>query len=85
MTGLDITKTPYLQAILDRNLGQYKEADIEIRGRKIKEVFKRLWTPYLEGLDKYPEYKMYRHPGACFLCEGLIAWSLERIKSSTDF
>ncbi|MFC2043947.1 DUF362 domain-containing protein [Chloroflexota bacterium] len=85
MTGIDITKTPYFQAVLDCKLGQYKEEDIEVRGRKPKDVFKKIWTPYLDGLDKYPEYKIYKHPGACFLCEGLIAFSLERIKPLGEY
>ncbi|MFH1032010.1 MAG: DUF362 domain-containing protein [Chloroflexota bacterium] len=86
MTGLDITKTPYFQAILDCNLGKHKEEDIEVRGRKVKEVFKKLWTPYLDDIvKKYPEYRFYKHEGACFLCEGLIAWSLERIKPLGEY
>ncbi|MFH1031295.1 MAG: DUF362 domain-containing protein, partial [Chloroflexota bacterium] len=85
MTGLDITKTPYFQAIIDANLGKYKEDDIEVRGKKAKDVFKKLWTPYLEPLDKYPEYKIYKHGGACFLCEGLISWSLERLKPMGEY
>jgi len=85
MTGLDITKAPYFEAILDRHLGNYEEKMIEIRGRKVKEVFKRLWAPYLEGLDKYPDYNIHVHEGACFLCEGLIAWSLERMKPLGEY
>jgi len=85
MVGLDITKVPFFEEIRERNFGKYAEEDIEIRGRQISEVFKRLWAPYLDGLDKYPEYHIHRNEGACFLCEGLIAWSLERIKPLDEY
>ncbi len=85
MVGLDIKKVAYFDAIRDRNLGNYEEADIEVRGRKVDEVFKRLWTPYLEGLERYPEYDIHVNEGACFLCEGLVAWSLERLKPLGEY
>ena len=86
MVGLDITKVPYFEEIVERNFGKYAEEEIEIRGRQISEVFKRLWTPYLEGLDKYSqEYKIHMNEGACFLCEGLIAFGLERMKPLGEY
>jgi uncharacterized protein (DUF362 family) len=85
MVGMDITKVPYFEGILDRHLGNHEEKMIEVRGKKVKDVFKRLWTPYLEGLGKYPEYNIHRSEGACALCEGLIAWSLERMKPLNEY
>jgi hypothetical protein len=86
MTGLDITKVPYFDAILERHLGNYAEKDIEVRGKTVKEVYKKLWTPYLDDLqEKYPEYEICKHEGSCFLCEGLIAWSLERLKPMGEY
>ena len=86
MVGLDITKVPYFEAIVERNFGKYAEEEIEIRGRQISEVLKRLWTPYLEGLDKYSEeYKIHMNEGTCFLCEGLIAFGLERMKPLGEY
>lgn len=84
MTGLDITKVPSFEAIRERNLGYYKEGDIEIRGKKVKDVFKKLWVPYLEGLDQYKEYKIIAKD-ACKYCEGLLVHSLERLKPIGEY
>lgn len=85
MVGLNITKVPYFDAIKERHLGNYAARNIEIRGKSIKEVYKKLWTPYLEGLDRYPEYDICINEGSCFLCEGLVAWSLERLKPLDEY
>lgn len=86
MVGLDITKVPYFDAIKERNLGKYDEKDIEVRGKTVKEVFKKLWTPYLADLKKtYPEYHIHKNEGTCFLCEGLVGWSLERMKPIGEY
>jgi uncharacterized protein (DUF362 family) len=85
IVGLNITKVPYFFAIKERNLGNYAAKDIEIRGKTIKEVYKKIWTPYLEGFGKYPEYEMCINEGSCFLCEGLVAWSLERLKPLGEY
>jgi len=84
MVGLDITKVPAFESIRERGLGKYEEKDIDIRGRKIEEVFKKLQAPYLAGWDQYPEYKVYTHEGSCEYCEGLVMFSLERLKSLDD-
>ncbi|MFH1032819.1 MAG: DUF362 domain-containing protein [Chloroflexota bacterium] len=84
MTGLDITKVPSFEAIRERNIGKYKEEDIEIRGRKIKEVFKKLRVPYMDGWSQYPEFKVIAKD-ACTYCEGVLAYNLERLKSLNEY
>jgi uncharacterized protein (DUF362 family) len=81
MAGFDLTNIPTFKMARERGLGRYAAKDIEVRGRKIKDVFKQLWLPHLVELDEWPEYKVYRHEGSCLFCEGLIAYSLERMKS----
>ncbi|MFC2044643.1 DUF362 domain-containing protein [Chloroflexota bacterium] len=85
MAGLDITQAPFFQPALDRGLGTTNEKDIEIRGKTIKEVFKQLWVPYLGGFEQWPEYNVYAHERACSSCWGLVAYSLERLKSMGEY
>ena len=58
---------------------------IEIRGKSIKEVYKKLWLPYLdEGMDHWPEYDI-QADGACSSCQGLLSFTMERLKAIGEY
>jgi uncharacterized protein (DUF362 family) len=84
MVGLNITKVPYFKSARQRGIGNFNEKSIEIRGRTIKEVFTQLWFPYLGGLEQWPEYQIYAK-GACSSCLGLLAFTLEKLKSMGEY
>jgi uncharacterized protein (DUF362 family) len=84
MIGLDLDRVNYFKAARDRGLGNYQEKSIQIRGRAIKEVFKRLWLPYLEGLEQWPEYDFYTD-GACSSCMGLLGCTMAILKSQGKY
>ncbi len=80
MVDLDITQVKYFQAARARGIGNSAVSKIEIRGKKIEEVFKPLWLPYLGGLDRWPEYDIQAE-GACSSCHGLLAFTMEKLKA----
>ncbi len=80
MVGLSIDNVQYFSAAAERNLGNFKEEDIEVVGRTIDEVHKDLWFPYLEGFETWPEYNFYTS-GACSSCESLVAFTMEKLKA----
>ncbi|MFH1032410.1 MAG: DUF362 domain-containing protein [Chloroflexota bacterium] len=84
MTGVDMWKVPFFEPAHQRGIGTYDEKEIEIRGKQIKDVYKQLWVPYLEGFGEYPEYNVISK-GACALCESLTAYSLERMIPTGDY
>ncbi|MGD0856186.1 MAG: DUF362 domain-containing protein [Dehalococcoidia bacterium] len=84
MVGLDIDRVPYFKAAKERGLGKFDAKSIEIRGSQIKDVYKKLWLPYLEGFATFPEYDLHLE-NACSSCQGLIALSLEQLKASGDY
>ena len=84
MVGLGLDQVTYFKAARDRNIGSYLEEDIEIRGKQIKDVFKQLWLPYLEGLDAWPEYNIHAE-GACSSCQGLLAYTMESLKAMGEY
>ncbi len=84
MTGLALDKVAYFAAAMERGLGNFAEEQIEIRGRSIKEVFKQLWFPYLEGFETWPEYKIDAE-GACSSCAALVAFSMEKLKALGEY
>jgi uncharacterized protein (DUF362 family) len=84
MVGLDVDKVAYFDPAVERGLGVYDEDHIEVRGKSIKEVFKPLWLPYLEGMEKYSEYNIDTE-GACSSCMGLVQLTMEKLKSLDEY
>ncbi len=84
MVGLDINKVPYFKPAVERNLGVFEEDSIEIRGRSIKEVYKKLWIPYLGGFKQWPEYHI-QAKNACSSCQGLLAYTMENLKCMGEY
>ena len=81
MIGLDLDKVAYFKSARERGIGNFNESQIIVRGKPIKEVFKKLWLPYLGNLEKqWPEYKFYNQ-GACSSCLGLVGCTMEMLKS----
>jgi uncharacterized protein (DUF362 family) len=70
MVGLDIKKVDYYKPARERGIGNIDEDQIEIRGKRPKEVFKQLWLPYLGGFEQWPEYNIYAE-NACSSCQSL--------------
>ena len=84
MVGLDVDNVAYFKPANERGLGNYKEDLIEVRGKTIKEVFKPLWLPYMEGLEKYPEYNIDAE-GACSSCMSLVGLTMEKLKALNEY
>lgn len=79
MVGLDIEKVDYFRAATTRGIGHPEEDKIEIRGNTLKEVYKPLYMPYLDGFDAWPEYNFHIEH-ACSSCLGLLAFNMTKLK-----
>ncbi|HUW64349.1 MAG TPA: DUF362 domain-containing protein [Spirochaetia bacterium] len=84
MVGLDIDAVPYLKAAAERGLGVWEEDRIEVVGKQIGEVYKKMWFPYLDGFHTWPEYDIYAE-NACSSCQALVAFSLEKMKALGEY
>jgi len=84
MVDLDIGKVPYFESAWERGLGNFAEDMIEIRGKKIAEVFTPIWVPYLEGFGAWPEYNFLTE-NSCSCCQGLVAMTMERLKALGEY
>jgi hypothetical protein len=80
MVGLGLDNVQYFAAAEERNLGNFREEDIEVVGRTIEEVRKDLWFPYIAGFDTWPEYTFHMS-NACSSCESLVAFTMEKLKA----
>jgi uncharacterized protein (DUF362 family) len=84
MVGLDIDKVEYFEAALNRGLGNFEEGDIEIRGNSIEGVYKPLYLPYLEGFDRWPEYRFHTEH-SCSTCQGLLAFTMTKLEALGEY
>lgn len=85
MVGLPIERVKYFEAAEERRFGYQAIEDIEIRGKSIEEVYKKLWLPYTEeGMDHWPEYDV-QADGACSSCQGLLSFTMERLKAIGEY
>jgi len=84
MVGLDIKKVDYYKPAREQGIGNIDEDQIEIRGKRIEEVFKQLWLPYLGGFEQWPEYNIYAE-NACSSCQSLLAFTMEKLKSLGEY
>lgn len=84
MVGLDINAAPCFKAAAGRGLGVFEEDRIEVVGKQISEVYKKMWLPYLAGFDTWPEYKIYPE-NACSSCQALVAFSMEKLKALGEY
>lgn len=84
MVGLDTSVCEYFDAAEEAGLGTCHMDDIEIVGKTIEEVYKKMWLPYMEGLDGWPEYKIYPEK-ACSSCQALLAINMEKLKALGEY
>ncbi len=84
MVELSLDEVPYFDAALEKGLGVFDEELIEIRGNSIKEVEKKLFLPYLDGFDAFPEYTFHVDRG-CSSCQGLAAFTMSKLKSLNEY
>jgi uncharacterized protein (DUF362 family) len=84
MVGMDISQMKIFKSAQARAIGNMNEGQIEIRGRKIEEVYKKLWIPYLGGFEQWPEYHIYAE-NACSSCQCLLAYNIERLKALGEY
>jgi len=84
MVGMDISRMKIFKSAQARGIGVTDENLIEVRGKKIEEVYKILWIPYLGGFEQWPEYHIYAE-NACSSCQCLLAYNMERLKALGEY
>jgi hypothetical protein len=84
MVGLPLEKVEYFDAAREKGLGNFDEAQIEIRGNSVDEVRQDLYLPYLEGFDAWPEYNFHIER-ACSTCQGLLSFTMSRLKALDQY
>jgi uncharacterized protein (DUF362 family) len=76
----------YLKNGEDRGFGNMKEELIEVKGKSIKEVYKKLDTSFLDvkGFGNFPDYSVYEQ-NSCSSCMGMVVAALQGMKKSGEY
>jgi uncharacterized protein (DUF362 family) len=82
--GLDMGKVSYFENARERGLGCADMERIEIRGKSVAEVYKKMWLPYLDGFDTWPEYEFHTE-NSCSSCQSLVAFTMEKLKALGEY
>jgi hypothetical protein len=63
-----------------------KEELIEVRGKSIKEVYRKLDTSFLDvkGFGNFPDYAVYEQ-NSCSSCMGMVVAALQGMKKSGEY
>ena len=83
MVGI-VPEETYLKVGKERGFGDIEEDLIEVRGKTIKEAFKKLDVPFLKGFANYPEYNIYDE-NACSSCMGIMIAVMEKLKKTGKY
>jgi uncharacterized protein (DUF362 family) len=82
--GLDMNRVSYFDNAREAGLGCAEIEDIEVRGKSIKEVYQKMWLPYLDGFDTWPEYEFHTE-NSCSSCQSLVAFTMEKLKALGEY
>jgi uncharacterized protein (DUF362 family) len=84
MVGLPEDKVEFFDAARKKGLGNFDPEQIEIRGNSIEEMRRKLYLPYLDGFDAWPEYNFHIEK-ACSTCQGLLSFTMSKLKSLDEY
>lgn len=81
VVGIDTNQVDYFRAADEAGLGTTNRDKIEVVGEQVKDVYRKMWIPYLGNMaDRWPEYDI-RCEGACSSCQALLALNMETLKA----
>ena len=82
VVGIDTNQVDYFRAADEAGLGTTDRDKIEVVGEQVKDVYRKMWIPYLGNMaDRWPEYDI-RCEGACSSCQALLALNMETLKGT---
>jgi uncharacterized protein (DUF362 family) len=80
LVGINIDDVDYFHVAAEAGFGTMDRDNIEIVGEKVEDCYKKLWIPYIGGMNRWPEYPIYSE-GACSSCQAMLALSMETLKA----
>lgn len=80
VVGIDTNKVDYFRMAEEAGFGNHDLKNIDIVGRTVEECYKKLWVPYVGGMNNWPEYNLLCK-GACSSCQAVTALNMETLKA----
>jgi len=81
VVGIDTNAVSYFKSADEAHLGVTDRDRIDVIGAQVKDVYKKMWIPYLGDMaSRWPEWDV-RCEGACSSCQALLALNMETLKA----
>ena len=84
IAGIDTDKVDYFRVAEEAGLGVTSRENIELVGNTVEECYKKLWVPYIGGMESWPEYNIL-HENACSSCQALLASEMEQLRALGEY
>ena len=84
IAGIDTEKVDYFRVAEEAGLGVTSREDINLVGNTVEECYRKLWVPYVGGMDSWPEYNIL-HENACSSCQALLASEMGQLRAVGEY
>ena len=84
VVGLDTDKVDYFKVAAEAGFGTIDKNNIEVVGKQVKDVYKKLWIPYIGGMQRWPEYNIMSE-NACSSCQAMLALNMETLRAIGEY
>ena len=80
VVGIDANMVDYFKTAEEAEYGTSDLDQIEVVGNTVEECYKKMWIPYVGGMNRWPEYNICRE-GACSSCQAMLSLNMETLKA----
>ncbi len=84
LVGIDTDVVSYFHVAEEVGLGCTSREDITVVGDKVEDCYKKMWIPYIGGMDSWPEYNIL-YDNACSSCQAMLALNMETLKAIGEY
>ncbi len=84
LVGIDTNAVSYFSVAEEAGLGCTDRDKITVVGDKLEDCFKKMWIPYIGGMDSWPEYNIL-YENACSSCQAMLALNMETLKAIGEY
>ena len=80
IVGIDPDGVDYFAVAEEAGYGTTDMNHIEVVGEPVENCYKKMWIPYLGGMDRWPEYTICKD-GACSSCQAMLSLNMETLRA----
>ncbi len=80
LVGIDTEAVSYFHVAEEVGLGCTDRDNITVVGDKVEDCYRKMWVPFIGGMDSWPEYNIL-YENACSSCQAMLAVNMETLRA----